>query len=242
MLIEGRNAVCEALKGDVTLEKVLILKDAPNINAGQVTALCRERKIPVQYVDRYALDRLSGSGDHRGFIGIATEYKYADAEEIVARKEGGDLLVVLLDGIEDPHNLGAIVRVAESAGADGIIIPRRRCCGVTDTVVKVSSGAASHVKIAKVANLNDVIRDLKERGVTVLAADMDGESIYRADLRGDLAIVVGGEGNGVHSLTKKLCDGAISLPQNGKVNSLNASVAAGIVLYECVRQRGGYAR
>lgn len=238
MLLTGRNAVTEALRGDITIEKVLVLKDAPNINSKPIVTMCREKKIPVQFVDRNALDRLCKGEDHRGFVAVATEYKYAEAEEITARK-GKDRLLLLCDGIEDPHNLGAIVRVADCAGIDGIIIPRRRNCGVTDTVVKVSSGAASHVKIAKVNNINDTIRDLKEDGYIVLAADMDGQSIYKTNLKGDIAIVVGGEGDGVHQLTKKLCDGCVSLPQNGKVNSLNASVAAGIVLYECVRQRSG---
>ncbi len=238
MLLEGRNAVTEALRGEITIEKVLILKDAPNINSKPIVNMCRERKIPVQFVDRYALDRLCKGGDHRGFVAVTTDYKYVDIDEITARR-GKDRLVVLCDGIEDPHNLGAIVRVVDCAGADGIIIPRRRCCGVTDTVVKVSSGAASHVKIAKVANINDTIRGLKEDGYTVFAADMDGDNIYRTNMTGDIAIVIGGEGDGVHALTRKLCDGAVSLPQFGKVNSLNASVAAGIVLYECVRQRSG---
>lgn len=238
MIIEGRNAVTEALRSETTIEKVLLLKDSTNLNAKAITSLCREKKIPVQFVDRYALDRLSVTGDHRGYIAIATDFKYCDPDEILEKKGRKPLLVLLLDGLEDPHNFGAIIRVAECAGADGIIIPRRRSCGVTDTVVKVSSGAASHVKVAKVNNLNDAIRDIKERGVTVLAADMNGESVYNADLRGDVAIVIGGEGNGVHELTKKLCDGIVSLPQNGKVNSLNASVATGIVVYEVLRQRG----
>lgn len=237
MLLQGRNAVTEALRSDVTVEKVLVLKDAPNINSKPVVNMCRDKKIPVQFVDRYALDRLCKGGDHRGFVAVTTEYKYYPIEELTAKKEGKDRLLVICDGIEDPHNLGAIVRVVDCAGADGIVIPGRRCCGVTDTVVKVSSGAANHVKIAKVTNVNDVIRDLKEDGYTVFAADMDGDSIYKTNLKGDVAIVVGGEGNGIHALTKKLCDGVISLPQNGKVNSLNASVAAGIALYECVRQR-----
>lgn len=238
MLLQGRNAVTEALRSEVTVEKVLIQKDSPNINSKPIVTMCRDKKIPVQFVDRNALDRLCKGGEHRGFVAVTTDYKYVELEEITKRN-GKDRLVILCDGIEDPHNLGAIVRVVDCAGADGIIIPRRRCCGVTDTVVKVSSGAASHVKIAKVANINDTIRALKEDGYIVLAADMDGQSIYKTNLKGDIAIVVGGEGDGVHALTKKLCDGAISLPQNGKVNSLNASVACGIVLYECVRQRSG---
>jgi 23S rRNA (guanosine2251-2'-O)-methyltransferase len=128
--------------------------------------------------------------------------------------------------------------VADCAGADGIIIPQRRNCGVTDTAVKVSCGASAYVKVAKVGNINDTIRDLKDRGIKVLAADMSGDSVYKTDLTGDIAFVIGGEGNGVHELTRKLCDGVVALPQNGKVNSLNASVAAGIVIYECLRQRG----
>ena len=238
MIIEGRNAVLEALRGEVTVEKVLLLKDAQNLNAKAVVSLCRDKKIPVQFVEKYALDRLSNTGDHRGFIAVTTDFSYSELSDLTVKNGKKSRLLILLDGLEDPHNFGAIIRVADCAGADGIVIPRRRNCGVTDTVVKVSSGAASHVKVAKVANLNDAIRELKEDGYTVLAADMDGDSIYSTDLRGDLAIVIGGEGNGVHQLTKKLCDGVVALPQKGKVNSLNASVACGIILYECVRQRG----
>jgi len=238
MIVEGRNAVLEALRGDVTVEKVLLLKDAQNLNAKAVVSLCREKKIPVQFVDKYALERLSNTGDHRGFIAVTTDFSYSELSDLTVKKGKKARLLILLDGLEDPHNFGAIIRVADCAGADGIVIPRRRNCGVTDTVVKVSSGAASHVKVAKVANLNDAIRELKEDGYTVLAADMDGDSVYSTDLRSDLAIVIGGEGNGVHQLTQKLCDGVIALPQKGKVNSLNASVACGIILYECVRQRG----
>ena len=238
MIIEGRNAVIEALRGEVTVEKVLLQKDTQNLNSKTVVSLCREKKIPVQFVDKVALERLSNTGDHRGFIAITTDFKYSELSDLTVRHGKRSRLLVLLDGLEDPHNFGAIIRVVDCAGADGIVIPRRRNCGVTDTVVKVSSGAASHVKVAKVANINDAIRELKEDGYTVLAADMDGDSVYSTDLRGDIALVIGGEGDGVHQLTRKLCDGAISLPQNGKVNSLNASVACGILLYECVRQRG----
>lgn len=236
MLLEGKNALLEALKSNVTIEKVLILKDV-KCDYGSIIKACRERKIPLRFAERSELDRLSPEGGHRGFIGFATDFKYCDVEEIITRKDGKKLLIVILDGIEDPHNLGAVVRVAECAGADGIVIPGRRSCGVTDTVVRVSCGATNHVKIAKVGNVNDFIRDIKERGITVLAADMDGESIYKTDMTDDIAVVIGGEGSGVHALTKKLCDGVVSLPQFGKVNSLNASVAAGIVIYEGIRQR-----
>ncbi len=238
MIIEGKNAVSEALKGNVTIEKVMVQKDVQNKGIFQIVKECRERRITVHTVEKSALDRLSPSGRHQGVLAISTEFTYSEFDELLENKSEKGLLIILLDGIEDPHNLGAIIRVAECAGADGIIIPRRRSCGVTDTAVKVSSGASSYVKIAKVANINDAVRELKERGVTVFAADMDGESIYKTDLRGDVAFVIGGEGSGVHALTRKLCDGVVSLPQNGKVNSLNASVATGIVVYECVRQKG----
>jgi 23S rRNA (guanosine2251-2'-O)-methyltransferase len=237
MLIEGKNAVNEALKGNTTIEKIMVLKSAPTSNFNTITRLCRERKINVQFVEKSALDRLTVSGNHQGIIAIATEFEYANADEILEKKDGKDLLIILLDGIEDPHNLGAIIRVADCVGASGIIIPRHRCCGVTDTAVKVSSGASSHVKIAKVNNLNDIIRKIKDMGITVFATDTNGDDIYKTNLTGDIAFVIGSEGSGVHELTKKLSDGIISLPQLGMVNSLNASVACGAVLYECIRQR-----
>lgn len=239
MIIEGKNAVSEALKGNLTIEKVLILKDTPTVNFRFIVEQCKERKINLTYVDKYALDRL-GQGHHQGVIAVATEFEYSELEDILTKEDNKDILIILCDGIEDPHNLGAIIRVADCVGASGIVIPRHRSCTVTDTVIKVSSGAVSHVKIAKVANLNDAIREIKERNIMVFATDMDGENIYRANLKGDIAFVIGNEGNGVHLLTKKLCDGTVSLPQYGKVNSLNASVATGAILYECIRQRGQF--
>ncbi len=235
MIIEGKNPVYEAINGGVTIEKLLVLKDAPN-SFGAILKACRDKKIVVQFVDKAALDRLSPTKKHQGIIAVGTEFVYSELEEIFKKKDK-DLLIIILDGIDDPHNVGAIVRVADCVGADGIIIPRHRSCGVTDTVVKVSCGATSYVKIAKVANINDAIRNMKDLGITIFAADMDGADIYRTNLKGDIAIVIGGEGSGVHTLTKKLCDGVISLPQFGKVNSLNASVATGAILYEAIRQR-----
>ncbi|HKL73882.1 MAG TPA: 23S rRNA (guanosine(2251)-2'-O)-methyltransferase RlmB [Clostridia bacterium] len=237
MLIEGKNAVNEALKGATTIEKIMVLKAAPTSNFNNMIKICNERKIKVQFVEKNALDRLSISGNHQGIIAVATEFEYSDVDEILTKKEGKDLLIILLDGIEDPHNLGAVIRVADCVGADGIVIPRHRSCGVTDTAVKVSSGASSHVKIAKVNNLNDLIRKMKDLGIMVFATDTDGEDIYRTNLTGDVAFVIGNEGSGVHELTKKLSDLTISLPQLGMVNSLNASVASGAILYECIRQR-----
>ena len=240
MIIEGKNAVYEAIRSGVTIEKILVDKDNKSHAIYELAKECRSRKLTVQTVDKGALDRL-GSGRHQGILAVATEFKYSDMDDILEKTEENSdkgLLIVILDGVEDPHNMGAIIRVAECAGADGIIIPKRRNCGVTDTAVKVSCGASNYVKVAKVPNINDAIRELKERGITVFAADMDGDSIYRTNLTGDVAFVIGGEGSGVHALTKKLCDGVVALPQNGKINSLNASVATGIVLYECVRQKG----
>ena len=241
MIIEGKNAVNEALRGNVTIEKVLVLKDGAGRGAYEVASECRKRKIPVQQVDKAALDRLSVSGRHQGMIAVCTEFVYCELEDIIAKRDrngGKGLLIIILDGEEDPHNVGAVIRVADCAGADGIILPKRRGCGVTDTAVKVSCGAAGHVSVAKVGNINDAIRELKEEGVRVFATDMDGADIYKTDLTGDVAFVIGGEGHGVHELTKKICDGVIALPQRGKINSLNASVAAGITVYECIRQKG----
>lgn len=237
MIIEGRNAVIEALRGDVTIEKVLVLASGAGRGVYEVASECRKKKIPVQQVEKNALDRLSVSGRHQGLIAVCTEFKYSEIEDLLANRGEKGALIVILDGVEDPHNVGAVIRVADCAGASGIIIPKRRGCGVTDTAVKVSCGAASYVKVAKVGNINDAIRFLQENGVTVFATDMDGEDIYKTDLTGDVAFVIGGEGHGVHALTKKLCDGVVALPQNGKINSLNASVAAGITVYECLRQK-----
>ena len=185
------------------------------------------------------LEKLSPSGRHQGVLAVTTEYSYYDLDEVVedCKEKSEDMLFILLDGVEDPHNLGAVIRVADCAGATGVIVPKHRGVGVTDTVVKVSAGASAHVKVIKVTNVNDAIRYLKDNGVFVFAADMDGDDIYKTNLTGNIALVIGGEGSGVHALTRKLSDGIISLPLYGKVNSLNASVATGIVVYEALRQR-----
>lgn len=236
MIIEGRNAVTEALRGNVTIEKVMI-SQGQNPSLGRIIALCKEKKIKLTSVEKSVLDKLSVSKSHQGIIAVATDFKYSDFEEIFDKENPYGKLIIILDGINDPHNLGAIIRTADCVGANGIVISKHRCCGVTETAVKVSSGASAHVKVAKVNNINDIIRRLKEENITVFCADMGGDSAYRTNLTGDIAVVIGGEGEGVHALTKKLCGGTVSLPQLGMVNSLNASVAAGAVLYECVRQR-----
>lgn len=241
MIIEGKNAVYEALKSETTIEKLYIEKGNFAKELNRIIAIAREQGIKISFEKSETLEKLSPSGRHQGVIATTTEYKYFELEDIVeeAKAKGEDMLFIILDGVEDPHNLGAIIRVADCAGATGVIVPKHRGVGVTDTVVKVSAGASAHVKVAKVTNTNDAIRYLKDQGVFVFAADMDGESIYRTNLTGNIALVIGGEGSGVHSLTRKLSDGIVSLPLFGKVNSLNASVATGIVVYEAIRQRNG---
>lgn len=201
--------------------------------------LAKEARTVISYVDKNMLDKLSGGGNHQGVVAAVTDFEYCDVQDVLdlAKSKDEPLLVLLLDGITDPHNLGAIIRSAECFGAHGIVIPKHRSVGVNDTVVKVACGATEHILIAKVTNLNDTIRMLKEQNVWVYATDFDGKAPKRANLTGDIALVIGSEGEGIHRLTKELCDDTLTIEQFGKVNSLNASVAAGIVLYEATRQR-----
>lgn len=232
MKIQGKNAITEALKSDVTVEKVLVEKGTNH----EIIALARSKGVKVQFVDKYLLDKLCPDKKHQGFVAEISEFSYCEIEDILANKKEHHF-ILLLDGVEDPHNLGSILRVCECAGVDGVVIPKNRSCGVNDTVVKVSSGASNYVKVAKVTNINTTIEYLKKQNIWVYCADMDGESIYKTDLKGDIAIVIGGEGKGVSTLCRTLCDGVISLPLLGEVNSLNASVACGIAVYEALRQR-----
>ena len=237
MQIEGRNPVREALQSAGQISKLWIAKGTRDLQP--LIDAARERGIALRFVERRELDRVSSSGRHQGVIAWAEEFRYASLDDILtrARESGRPLFLILLDGIEDPHNLGSILRVAECCGAHGVVLPSRRSASVNETVLKVSAGAAMHVPVAQVGNLNDAIRMLQEEFVRVLCADMDGDDLYACDLSGDLAIVIGSEGEGVRPLTRKLCDGAVSIPQFGKVNSLNASVACGILCYETVRRR-----
>ena len=239
MIIEGKNAVYEALNSNTTIEKLSIEKGNFSKDLNRIIALARDKGIKVVFEKPETLEKLSPSGRHQGVLAVTTEYSYYDLDEVVedCKEKGEDMLFIILDGVEDPHNLGAVIRVADCAGATGVIVPKHRGVGVTDTVVKVSAGASAHVKVIKVTNVNDAIRYLKDNGVFVFAADMDGDDIYKTNLTGNIALVIGGEGGGVHALTRKLSDGIISLPLYGKVNSLNASVATGIVVYEALRQR-----
>lgn len=238
MKVEGRNAVAEILKTDKTIDRLIVAKGLSDAGANRLINDARARGVRVTFYDREVLDRESATGKHQGFIAEVTDFKYATVDDILAlaEKKNEPPFIIIADGVEDPHNLGSILRVAECAGCHGVIIPSRRAVSVNETVIKVSAGAAAHVLVAKVTNVNDAVDYLKKRNVWVYCADMDGEEIYSSDLRGSIAFVVGGEGTGVKRLTKEKCDGVVSLPMFGKVNSLNASVAAALVAYEYVRQ------
>ena len=235
MKIEGRNAVLELLKTDKEIDKILMQKGVEG-SAGRIFALAREKNVRVQFADGRALDRESESGRHQGVIAYVSDYAYADLEELLRPREGGRLVIVC-DGVEDVHNLGSILRVAECAGADGVIIPKNKSAQVTGAVVRISEGAANHVRVARVPGINYAVEQLQKSGYWVYGLEADGEDIYAADLTGDVALVVGGEDRGISPLTRKKCDKILSLPLYGKVNSLNASVALGIAAYEAVRQR-----
>lgn len=233
MKIEGRNCVLEALRSEnVTVNKLMCEKGKNS----DVIAFARKNGVKIQFVDRAVLDKESVEGKHQGYVADVTEFSYCELEDILAASENH--FIVVLDGINDPHNFGSIIRVCECAGVDGIVIGKNRQVAVTDTVARCSAGAISHVKIARVTNVNSAIKQLQQNGVWVYACDMDGQEITQANLTGSVALVIGGEGSGVGKLTREVCDGIVSLKLKGKVNSLNASVACGIAVYEVVRQRG----
>lgn len=235
MKIEGRNAVLELLKTEKTVDKILMQKGAEK-SAGRIFAMARERNIRVQFAEMKALDRESETGRHQGVIAYVSEYEYADLDELLAPKDG-PRFVIVCDGVEDVHNLGSILRVAECTGADGVIIPKNKSAQVTGAAVRISEGAANHVRVARVPGVNFAVDKLKESGYWVYGLEADGEDIFESDLTGDIALVVGGENSGIAPLTRKKCDKILSLPLYGKVNSLNASVALGAAAYEAVRQR-----
>ena len=235
MKVEGRNAVLELLKTDKNVDKLLMQKGAEG-SAGRIFAMAREKNIRVQFADSRALDRESETGRHQGVIAFVSEYEYADFSQLCAPKDS-PRFVVVCDGVEDVHNLGSIIRVAECAGADGVVIPKNKSAQVTGAVVRISEGAANHIKVARVPGVNYAIDELKKAGYWVYGLEADGEDIYACDLTGDIALVVGGENSGIGALTRKKCDKILSLPLYGKVNSLNASVALGAAAYEAVRQR-----
>ena len=238
-VIIGRNAVLEALKRDIEIEKLSVAKGAEG-SVKQIVAKAKDKKIPVYYSDKNRLDKDAGGKSHQGVVAVVSDYKYCSVDDILHRAEtrGEEPFVVILDGIEDPHNLGAIIRTAECAGVHGIIIPKRRSASVTETVSKTSAGAIEYMLCAKVSNIPREIEKLKERGLWIGACDMDGEVLYRQNLTGPIGIVIGGEGSGVGRLVKEKCDFTVSIPMKGSITSLNASNAASILMYEILRQRG----
>lgn len=239
MKAEGKNPVKELLNSGETIEKIMIVNGTTDPDLRNIQKLAREKGLKVEFADRRALDKLSETGHHQGVIAVYSDFKYADLKTVIkqTKNAGKDILFVVLDEVLDPHNLGSVIRVAECAGATGVIIPNRRSATINETVVRTSAGATAYMPVIKVSNLNQAIEEMKNENIWVYAADMDGGEMYKTNLKGDIALVVGGEGTGVKQLTRKLCDGIISIPMYGKVNSLNASVSAGIVLYEAVRQR-----
>lgn len=236
MQIEGRNQVREALLSGLTVNKLLV-DVAYSTRKDDLISLARKKHVRVDFVPKSALDRKSTTAHHQGYIAEATEFKYTPLEEMIA-SAGEKPFFVLLDGIEDPHNFGAIIRSCECAGVDGIIIPKNRACQVNDTVVRTSTGAIANMKIAQVTNLKEAISALKDNGVWVYAAETGGEDIYSKNLNQPIGIIIGSEGSGVKPSIISSCDGVLSLPLKGSVNSLNASVACGVVVFEILRQRG----
>lgn len=237
-LIIGRNPVMEALKSGREIEKLLIARDAEG-SIRKIIGMAKDKNHPCQFVEKTALDRIAEGKAHQGVIACISAYEYCDAEDILeqARQKGEDPFIIILDGIEDPHNLGAIMRTADGAGAHGVIIPKRRAAGITDIVAKASAGAVEYVPVAKVSNIAQTIDRLKEMGVWIGACDMDGTEYDKADLTGSLALVIGAEGQGISRLVKEKCDFSLSIPMSGKISSLNASNAAAILMYEVKRQR-----
>src|SRR5581483_6659389 len=239
-IIYGINAVSEALKArGRAFEWVGVAKERHDLRLQRVVEDCRRIGVAVRFVGRPELDRMAGNNAHQGVVAVTSSKQYLELDDVVAAKRGAHSLIVLLDGIEDPHNLGAILRTADAAGADGVVIPERRAVGVTPVVTKASAGASEHLPIAKVTNIARTVDELKDRNIWVVGLDERGTQTYDSlDYKMDCAIVLGAEGKGVHELVRKKCDFVVSIPMLGKVSSLNVSVAAGVMLYEVVRQRG----
>ncbi|MDO4325166.1 MAG: 23S rRNA (guanosine(2251)-2'-O)-methyltransferase RlmB [bacterium] len=239
--IEGRNAVLEAFRAGKTVDKLFVLDGCQD---GPVRTIVREAKkhdTIINFVTKERLDHMSETGKHQGVIAYTAVYEYSEVEDILkaAKEKGEPPFLFILDGIEDPHNLGAIIRTANLAGAHGVIIPKRRAVGLTATVAKASAGAISYTPVAKVTNLVATMEELKKEGLWFVCADMGGETMYRLDLKGPIGVVIGNEGDGVSKLVKEHCDMVASIPMKGDIDSLNASVAAGVLAYEIVRQRLG---
>lgn len=239
-VIEGRNAVIEALRAGTAIDKIYLAKGDTDSALGHIANTARVNGVVVVNADRRKLDEMSRTHAHQGVIAVAAVREYASIEDIFQRAEeqGEAPLIVLCDELSDPHNLGAVIRTAECAGAHGVVIPKRRSAGLTAIVAKTSAGAVSHIPVARVPNLTALMKELQKRGVWIFGAEMNGTtSLYEADLKGPAAIVIGSEGSGMSRLVAETCDFTVSIPMKGKINSLNASAAAAILLYEAVRQR-----
>jgi 23S rRNA (guanosine2251-2'-O)-methyltransferase len=237
--IYGINAVTEALKArGRAFEWVGVAKERHDLRLQRLVEDCHRQSVPVRFLSRPELDRMAGNNAHQGVVAVTSAKQYSDLDDVIAAKRGENSLIVVLDGVEDPHNLGAILRTADAAGADGVVIPDRRAVGVTGTVTKASAGASEHLPIAKVTNIARTLEELKSNNIWVVGLDERGKQNYdQIDYKMDCAIVLGAEGKGLHDLVARKCDFLVSIPMLGKVPSLNVSVAAGVVLYEVVRQR-----
>ena len=238
-LIEGRNAVMEAFRAGRPIDKLFVLNGCQD---GAVRSIVREAKkhdTIIQFVEKERLSQLSETGRHQGVVAFAAAYEYSEVEDMLrlAEEKNEDPFLILLDNIEDPHNLGAIIRTANLAGAHGVIIPKRRAVGLTATVAKTSAGALNYTPVAKVTNIGQTIEELKKEGIWFVCADMGGESMYKLNLNGPIGLVIGNEGEGVSRLVREKCDFIASIPMKGDIDSLNASVATGVLAYEIVRQR-----
>lgn len=238
--IYGLNPVLEALSSDREIDKILLKDGIKHSKASKITAMAKEKKIPFQFVQPSKLDSAAEGGNHQGVVAYAASHAYSSVEEILndAKKAGEAPFVVILDCLTDPHNLGSIIRTANAAGAHGVIIPKNRSVGLNSTVYKVSAGAVEYIKVAKVTNLSRTVEDLKKEGLWVVGTDLSAvQKHYECDLKGALAVVIGSEGEGISKTLKEKCDFLVKIPMIGEIESLNASVAAGVLLYEAVRQR-----
>ena len=238
-VIAGRNPVSEAIRSGRPIDKILVARGEKTGAVVGILAKAREKQIPVKEADRVKLDFLSGSAPHQGIIALAAAKEYSSVEDILAyaAEKGEPPFLIVLDELEDPHNLGAIIRTAECAGVHGVIVPKRRSAGLSYTVGKASAGAVEYMNVARVTNIANTLDELKERGVWVFGADMNGTDYEKCDFSGACAIVIGNEGKGISRLVREKCDVIVSLPMKGKINSLNASVAAGILMYEAMKDR-----
>jgi len=238
--IYGFNPVIEALTSDREIDKIMIKDGIKHSKVSKITALCKEKKIPFQFVNQSKLDTLSDGGNHQGVVAFSAVHSYSSVEEILAyAKEKNEApFIVILDSLTDPHNLGSIIRTANAAGVHGVIIPKNRSVGLNSTVFKVSAGASEYTKVAKVTNLSRAVEDLKKEGIWVAGTDLSATKMhYDTDLKGALAIIIGSEGEGMSRILKEKCDFLVKIPMLGQIESLNASVAAGVLIYEAVRQR-----